>query len=250
LFEAELSNVEPLRNLIKAISVVVEEGSFRVDEGQMRLLAMDPSHVAMVDFELPKEFFDRYSAEGEVRLSMNMRELLKFLDRVERGEQLKIRLDEEQSRVILECRRGGHIRTFTLPLIEPMEEEVPSPKIFFKSSARLLTQSLRRAIRDASLVSEHVRIEMTSKELRIQASGEAGSVSSVWEMGADDLLELKAQEDSRATFTISYLQDMINAAAMSSEVTSIELSTDMPIKMNFELPQGKLIYYLAPCIGV
>jgi proliferating cell nuclear antigen len=250
LFEAELSNVEPLRNLIKAISVVVEEGSFRIDEGQMRLLAMDPSHVAMVDFELPKEFFDRYSAEGEVRLSMNMRELLKFLDRVERGEQLKIRLDEEQSRVILECRRGGHIRTFTLPLIEPMEEEVPSPKIFFKSSARLLTQSLRRAIRDAALVSEHVRIEMTPKELRIQASGEAGSVSSVWEMGADDLLELKAQEDSRATFTISYLQDMINAAAMSSEVTSIELSTDMPIKMNFQLPQGKLIYYLAPCIGV
>jgi proliferating cell nuclear antigen len=250
LFESELSNVEPLRNLIKAISVVVEEGSFRIDEGQMRLLAMDPSHVAMVDFELPREFFDRYSAEGEARLSMNMRELLKFLDRVERGEQLKIRLDEEQSRVILECRRGGHIRTFTLPLIEPMEEEVPSPKIFFKSSARLLTQSLRRAIRDASLVSEHVRIEMTSKELRIQASGEAGSVSSVWEMGADDLLELKAQEDSRATFTISYLQDMINAAAMSSEVTSIELSTDMPIKMNFELPQGKLIYYLAPCIGV
>lgn len=250
MFEAELSNVEPFRNLIKAISVVVEEGSFRINEEQMRLLAMDPSHVAMVDFELPKEFFDRYSASGEVSLSVNMRELLKFLDRVDRGEQLKVKLDEEQSRIILECRRGGHLRTFTIPLLEPMEEEAPSPKIFFKASARALTQSLRRAIRDAALVSEHVRIEISAKELRIQASGEAGSVSSVWEIGADDLLELRVQEDSRATFTISYLQDMINAAAMSSEVTSIELSTDMPIKMNFELPQGKLIYYLAPCIGV
>ncbi|MEM4727251.1 MAG: hypothetical protein QXD04_03250, partial [Candidatus Bathyarchaeia archaeon] len=146
MFEAELSNVEPFRNLIKAISVVVEEGSFRIDEEQMRLLAMDPSHVAMIDFELPREFFDRYSAEGEVRLSINMRELLKFLDRVDRGEQLRIKLDEEQSRVVLECRRGGHIRTFTIPLLEPIEEEAPSPKIFFKASARALTQSIRRAI--------------------------------------------------------------------------------------------------------
>ncbi len=250
MFEVELSNVEPLRNLVKAISVVVEEGSFRIDEELMRLLAMDPSHVAMVDFELPKGFFDRYSAGEEVRLTMNMRELLRFLDRVERGEQLKIKLDEEQSRIIIECRRGGHIRTFAMPLLEPVEEEAPSPKIFFKASARFLTQSLRRAIRDASIVSEHVRIEISAKEMRIQASGEAGSVSSVWELGADDLLELRAQEEARATFTISYLQDMINAAAMSSEVTTIELSTDMPIKMNFELPQGKLIYYLAPCIGV
>jgi len=36
----------------------------------------------------------------------------------------------------------------------------------------------------------------------------------------------------------------------SSEVATLELSTDMPIKMDFELPQGRLIYYLAPCIGV
>jgi proliferating cell nuclear antigen len=251
LFESELSNVEPLRNLIKAISVVVEEGSFRIDEGQMRLLAMDPSHVAMVDFELPREFFDRYSAEGEARLSMNMRELLKFLDRVGEGgtAQDKIGRGAVEGHIGVQAWRP-YKDLHPAPHRAPWRRRCHPRRSSSNPQPRLLTQSLRRAIRDASLVSEHVRIEMTSKELRIQASGEAGSVSSVWEMGADDLLELKAQEDSRATFTISYLQDMINAAAMSSEVTSIELSTDMPIKMNFELPQGKLIYYLAPCIGV
>ena len=30
----------------------------------------------------------------------------------------------------------------------------------------------------------------------------------------------------------------------------MELSTDMPPKMEFEIPQGRLVYYLAPCIGV
>jgi DNA polymerase III sliding clamp (beta) subunit (PCNA family) len=77
-----------------------------------------------------------------------------------------------------------------------------------------------------------------------------GSAHSEWEKGSDDLIDLKAEEDSSATFTLSYLNEIANAAGSSSEVATIELSTDMPIKMDFELPKGKLVYYLAPCIGV
>jgi len=36
---------------------------------------------------------------------------------------------------------------------------------------------------------------------------------------------------------------------VTSDVATLELITEMPIKMNFELPQGKLVYYIAPCIG-
>ena len=42
---------------------------------------------------------------------------------------------------------------------------------------------------------------------------------------------------------------MVNAARVSGEVVTLELNTDMPIRLNFELPQGRLVYYLAPCIG-
>ena len=250
MFEVEISRIDPFRNLVKALSVIVEEGSFNMDGEQMRLLAMDPSHVAMVDFELPKEFFDKYLCEGEPKLSINIGEFLKFLERVERDEQVKIRLDEEQARVIIQCKRGGHTRRFVMPILEPLDEEVPSPKIFFKASARIYTQSLRRAIRDATLVSEHLKLEIAGDELKISATGDMGSAFSDWERGADELLDLKSEEDSSATFTLSYMRDIVNAAAVSSEVATLELSTDMPIKMNFELTQGRLIYYLAPCIGV
>jgi len=52
-----------------------------------------------------------------------------------------------------------------------------------------------------------------------------------------------------ATYTLSYLRDMVNAARVSGEVVTLELDTDMPIRLDFELSQGKLVYYLAPCIG-
>jgi len=250
LFEVEISRIEPFRNLVKAVSVIIEEGCFNMTEGEMKLIAMDPSHVAMVDFELPSAFFDRYTCEGGAKLSINIGEFLKFLDRVEKDAQVKIRLDKEQARLTIRCKRGGHTRRFAMPILEPLEEEVPSPRISFKASARILTQSLRRAIRDAVLVSEHVKLEIAGEEVKVSATGDMGSTSSVWERGADDLLELRAEEDSGATFTLSYLQDIVNAAAVSSEVATLELSTDMPIKINFELTQGRLMYYLAPCIGV
>lgn len=250
MFEVEVSRIEPFRNLVKALSVIVEEGTFNMDEAQVKLLAMDPSHVAMVDFELPQEFFDKYACEGESRLTINIGEFLKFLDRVERDEQVTVRLDEDQARLVIRCRRGGHTRRFMMPILEPLDEEVPQPRIFFKSSARILTQSLRRAIRDASLVSEHVKLEVDADDFRISATGDMGSALSDWERDSDELLDLKAEEASAATFTLSYLQDIVNAVAASSEVATLELSTDMPIKMDFELPQGRLIYYLAPCIGV
>jgi DNA polymerase III sliding clamp (beta) subunit (PCNA family) len=77
-----------------------------------------------------------------------------------------------------------------------------------------------------------------------------GSALSEWRRDSDELLELKAEEESNANFTLSYLNDIVNAVQASSEVATLELSTDMPIKMDFELPQGRLIYYLAPMIGV
>jgi DNA polymerase III sliding clamp (beta) subunit (PCNA family) len=105
-------------------------------------------------------------------------------------------------------------------------------------------------MRDASLVSEHVKLEISGDVFKISATGDMGSALSEWEKASDELLELKAEEDSNANFTLSYLNDIVNAVQASSEVATLELSTDMPIKMDFELPQGRLIYYLAPMIGV
>ena len=250
MFEVEVSRIDPFRSLVKALSVIVEEGTFVMNEAQIKLLAMDPSHVAMVDFELPSTFFDSYKCEGEPKLSINIKEFLRFLDRVDRDEQVRIALNEEKARLVIHCKRGGHNRRFEMPILEPLDEEVPQPKIFFKGKARITSDAVRMAIRDANLVSEHVKVEMVDGLLKVNAEGDMGSSFSEWETSSDDVLELKVDEDSNATFTLSYLQDIANAAGANSEVVTIELSTDMPIKMDFEIPVGRLVYYLAPCIGV
>jgi len=250
LFEVEVPSIEPFRKLVKALAAIIEEGCFKMDESRIWLNAMDPSHIAMVDFELPREFFDSYVCEGEPRLFINIGKFLKFLDRVERDERVKIKLDEERGCLVIQCSREDHSRRFMLSILDLLDEEVPQPKSLFKSSARIMTQSLSQAIMDADLVGEFVKIEVADDMLKISAIGDMDSVYSEWGRDADDLLELNIEEESVATFTLSYLRDIMNVAGVSSGVITLEFTTDMPLRIDFELPQGKLVYYLAPCIGM
>ena len=58
LFKATMNDARLFRNLIGAISSLIEEADFNATPEGIKLRSMDPSHIAMVDFEWPKAAFD------------------------------------------------------------------------------------------------------------------------------------------------------------------------------------------------
>jgi proliferating cell nuclear antigen len=67
--------------------------------------------------------------------------------------------------------------------------------------------------------------------------------------GSDTLLDLEVKERSKATFSLSYLSEIIKTASATSDIATLEFSTDMPIKIDFQqAKEGKLTFYLAPRI--
>jgi len=64
-------------------------------------------------------------------------------------------------------------------------------------------------------------------------------------------LQVQVKEPSTAVFSLSYLVDIVKAAGTTSDVVTLALSTDMPVRLEFKQPhEGKLVYYLAPRIEV
>jgi len=57
LFRIKIADAKLWKNLIGAISTLIDEGSFNADRDGIKLRAMDPSHVAMIDFEWSKGRF-------------------------------------------------------------------------------------------------------------------------------------------------------------------------------------------------
>ena len=234
MFKAKMADAKMLKDMMGAISILVDEATFDLSAEGIKLRAMDPSRVAMVDFEWPKTVFDEYSCTETAKMCINISELLKLLRRTGKDESVELSLDEKTGKLKISI-KGRYSRTFNMPTLEAMDEEVPTPKVNFNVKAKTTTQGLREAIEDASLVSDHVKISADSNKLVMNASGDI--------MGATI--------DSKATFSLSYLSEILKASLSTSEIVVIEFSTDMPIKLDFKQEKdGKLKFYLAPRIEV
>jgi len=248
MFVIKMNNAKLWKDLTNTLSTLMDEAIFNITPKGILLRQMDPSHVAMIDFEWPSTVFDEYECEKEFKLCVNITEMLKLLRRVSSDESIELSLDKDTGRLNINL-KGRHMRTFKIPTLEPIGEEIPTPKVTFKAKVRMTTRSLKDAIDDASIVSDHVRFEATAESLLMKGDGIMGSVSVEMGRESESVLSLEISETSKAMFSLNYLSDIVKAASAVSEVATIEFSTDMPIRLDFEMQQeGKLQYYLAPRI--
>lgn len=250
MFNVKMTDAKFLKDMMGAISILIDEATFNLTSDGIKLRAMDPSRVAMVDFEWPKTVFDEYKCSETTKMCINISEMLKLLRRTGKDESVELALDEKTGRLKIII-KGKYTRTFNMPTLEAMEEEVPTPKVAFNVKAKTTTEGLREAIEDASLVSDHVKIEADAERILMNATGDLMGATIELKKGSDALLDLETKEPSKATFSLSYLSEIVKAAVTTSDVASLEFSSDMPIKLDFKQPKdGKLTYYLAPRIEV
>jgi proliferating cell nuclear antigen len=98
-------------------------------------------------------------------------------------------------------------------------------------------------------VSDHVRLEAEADKLTLSATGDLMGATITLQKGNDALLDIEAKEPSKATFSLSYLSEIIKAASATSDIATIEFSTDMPVRIDFQqMKEGKLTFFLAPRI--
>jgi len=250
LFKLNVSDVKLLRDVLTAISTLIDEGTFNVTPEGIKLRSMDPSRVAMVDFTMQKTAFDEYVSDQNTKICVNLGELLKLLKRAGRDEAVEIHLDESTGQLVVII-RGRYTRTFRMPTLEAMEDEVPTPRVTFNAKVTLTADGLRRSLEDVALVSDHVRMETDGEKFMMSAKGDIMGANIELKKGSDALLSLEVKEPSRATYPLSYLSDIVKAASATSDVVALEFSTDMPVRLDFKQPyDGSLIYYLAPRIEV
>ena len=248
MFKLKVSEAKLLRDMATAISILVDEATFKIEPDGLKLRAMDPSRVAMIDFEWPKTIFEEYECVSPSKVCINISELLKLLRRAGKSENVELSLDEKTGRLQIVV-TGKYIRSFTMPTLDAVEEEVPTPKIDFNIKAKTTTQGLSQAIEDAQLVSDHVRIEADTEKLLLIASGDLMGATITLKKGSELLLDLEAKETSKSTFSLSYLSEIIKAASATSDIATLEFSTDMPIRIDFQqIKDGKLTFFLAPRI--
>lgn len=240
------SEAKEWKTIIEAIAVLIEEASLVITPEGVKLRALDPSRTAMIDLSIPKEAFEDFSCEEEVRVGINFDDMKKILKRCKKDD--KIEYDVAGGKVRVKI-IGKATRQFILPLIDIGGEALPTPKVVFTVKAKLSSDALDEAVRDAEVIADAVKFEATEEALILKALSDKGDLEVRFGKESEALFEYEVQEGAVASYSLDYLADIVKKAAKISDIVSIEFATNKPIALTFEIPHGgRLAYYLAPRI--
>ncbi|HDN83783.1 MAG TPA: proliferating cell nuclear antigen (pcna) [Candidatus Altiarchaeales archaeon] len=241
MFDAILADARSWKNSVEAIAALIDEGTLHIDENGFKLRAMDPSQIALVDFELPAKAFEKYELEKSVDITIDFSELLKITKRIKTEDKIEFKLDKRLNIIL----RGASTRKFEISIIESSFSLPKEPNIEFTSEVQLGAGLLKDALKDAELVSNRVVFQVKDDTFIISSEGDTGSVSI--EIPREQLLSISSEEETRAMFSLDQLNNLIKAAD-SDTIVTLKLRTDMPLKLEYALGEGRVLYYLAPRI--
>jgi len=238
---AVLSDAKVLKLSMDAISNMIDEANIEASEAGLRLRAMDPAHVALVDFLLPAGSFDEYECGSEMVLGVDLDRLNTILKRAGSADSVELRADGEKLDIVL---HGRAKRRFSLPLIEVGDEELRVPELSFLAAVEIEPKLLSEAIKDVEIASEHVTFACDQQSFRISGSGDLGSVEV--EISREEAISFSCEAPARSMFSIDYLRDMTRAGDLA-ESARLSIGNDIPLKLEY-LGSASLSFLLAPRI--
>ncbi len=237
------------KSIVEAVSSLVDEADFTLTPDGLKLRAMDPSHIAIVDLDMPKDSFEVYQCDSSVRFRISIDNFVKLLKRVETGEFMNLQYDEKEKKVILTMKSDME-REFIVPTLEPSKEELQLPKLTLPTRVRLKSAALQGLVEDTQILSTNVKISVTEDTLTMTSIG--SMTTSKLTMVKDKskaLLELTTDKPAISVYNLNYMGEVINKGAKIAEEVTFNFSSNMPARIEFFMQKaGKIQYYVAPRI--
>ena len=240
MFKAVISDTKAWKNSIEAVAALIDEGTFQIDEKGIKLRAMDLSQIALVDLELPASVFEEYKVDKAVNIGVDFTELSKIIKRSRPDDRIELSLDTRFKLLF----KGDTTRSFSIAIIESTSNPPKEPKIEFPAEMKILASTLKEALKDAELVSNHVSLKI-GDAFSIKAEGDTGSADIKFEK--ESILSLSAKTEAKAVFALDQLNNLLKASDAQSLIM-IKMKTDNPIRIEYAIGDGRVIYYLAPRI--
>ncbi|MEM0148198.1 MAG: proliferating cell nuclear antigen (pcna) [Candidatus Micrarchaeaceae archaeon] len=243
--EIKIDNARYWKNCIDAIDSIVEEGVLEIEKEGISLKALDPSGISMVSFFIPNKAFSKYDVDKAVNIGINLDNLSKILNSSRSTEQLLMK--DSGNKFAIEFIGENTRRRYTLPTIDIKKGENKEPKIEFDATVNVKGDSLKEMLKDANLLSSYINFKTDKGTFKVVAKGDAGELEEEHDEKAEFIKKLQVSKPTSASFNLDYLQKIVNPSPSNSEII-LSLKTDDPIKIEYNIGDAQLSYYLAPYI--
>jgi len=237
----QITKIQPFQNAIRAIANFIPEANFRFNEQGLTLKAIDPSQIVLVNYFAPKDFFDKFSIEPTL-IGLDIEELNKVVRRASPADTILMDLEDSYLTITI---LSTLQRTFKIPLIDVLEEEPEIPEQQYDARVEIQARLLQEALKDAALFESSVVFRVDNSKLFIEARGSQGILKT--EAKQQDLVKVKAKANVVGKYSLNFLDNIVKEAE-PSETILLELKSETPMRISYNIAPAKIQFYLAHMI--
>lgn len=232
---------EVLKTVTRAVVALVSESRMHFLEKGLHSRAVDPANVAMVIVDVPRDSFEAYNIDEEKTVGVDMDRVFDISKSISAKDLVELSIQDESTLRI----KFGSVE-YKVALIDPsaIRKEPKIPELELPAKIVIDAGEFKKAIAAAEKISDQVVFQSDRDGFRIEAKGDVDSI--VFQMSETELIEFNGGE-AKSMFSVDYLKEFCKVAG-SGDLLTINLGTNYPLRLVFELAGGKVRveYILAP----
>jgi len=237
---------DTLADTIDAVNCLVNECKIHLDEDGLRISAVDPANVGMVELTLDTRAFEAYGGADGGTVGVNLERLGDVVGLADSGDLVHLDLDEQTR--CLDIRAGG--LEYDLALIDPetVRQEPDIPDLDLPARIVVEAGQLDRGLTAADLCSDHLALAADPEERAFRMAAEGDTDTAEVTVEGTDLVDAQVEAAVSSLFSLDYLDDM--AGPMAGDVT-VRLGDEYPAKLEWSYVEGhgEVTYALAPRVA-
>lgn len=227
-------------SLLEAVGEVADEVLMRLTSDGLKIRALDPARIALIELEIPPTAFTSYSLKSEeLDIGVNLSSLLKVLPKPKKSDVVKLSADEMFYHITIE---GAVPKSFKFRSIEVSAEEIPELNIDYSVKAVLLTKGLKQALSTLK-GSGIIEIEAPDADhIILRGGGTLVKLSRV----SGSIIDVEFKESAQSAYEESYLMKVDPLLSLTDSLEFFFKSSS-PLSMVFRIPGDVVVrYILAP----
>lgn len=239
-FAIKLSDPTFFIEAINAISEIVEEATFSIDQDGLYFRGMDASHVALIDLISANQDWEKWEVSNNGNFALRLDEFCKILKSLRKKESLSLSTENGSILAIKTPSMQMNLR-----IIEASAIDCPLPKVSYNSLFSVTGNELDRIMKQISSISRYITFVTMNQLVEFSGKGDNGDVKITLEKGDPYLVEINNRESSKAMYSLEYLQAFLKHT--KNHTMTLEYSTKMVMRIETKLSHTTRIhFYLAP----
>jgi len=225
-----LSESKFLKEPLFIISELVNEIILKFSKEKLSMLAMDPSSVALLSFDLLNSSFVDYNVEEDLELGVNLDNIKQVLRRVKPSDTLVLELEDNRLKISL---KSDNTRTFNIPLINIEDQTQETRPLKFDAKVEMSSSLFEEAVSDIEVVSDAMDLKLEDNKLILESTDNLNHAKVEFNKSEDVSFE-SSGEPIRSRYSIDYLKKITKAGRLTDKIT-LHFSNDYPLKVEYKV---------------